>query len=902
MSALAIPAIKPGGSIRDGERTPWRRAAAVVIALLIGMSGLLFPTGAQAAGLGTGFGNSPTGHLGSFIAESDGRAVYCLDSTAGNPIGLYTSGPTTVTSLTEYGGRALSDTELAQINYVLAKWGNSSDPRVTAAVQLVLWNIADSTYAGDDHWLELVPAGDRGAVIANKNAMQSEANANATTAAELQLAISMQDQYTGTLTVSMKPSNMSGSVSLTNATFEDGSTSKAVGPGSYTILGTPSSGAPSYKVTASGAYSGAGIGARVDLYETPGAQRLLAAGTPGSVTAKAESPLIELDFQPVIGTQVASRYVQEGDAFVDELMVETTGRGDWIVIDGAPVKLTAKGALYGPYDEQPQQSKEVPEGAPVAGTETVVLDQGVGTYASSGETKAPESGFYTWVWEIDKAEQGDAAKYIRDSFRDEFGRVSETHVTPFQPEAVSKSDARLAEPGNTVTDTITVSSSNGAWLKIDGQPIPVVFTGTAYQVPGAKPPTEQDGVPEDAVALGEVELTANGPGVYTSPGVEFPGPGFVTWVWEVRLDRQPEEYRPYIANDWADRYGIPVETTSVRWPAEVKSEVREYNVHLNGRAFDDITLSGFPDDHGEFQGDGYWEADVDVVEHVVYGPFASDKELTDDLDLESAPVLTELTTPARNGTYRLGFTDEDRIQPDKPGYYVVVSSFVGDDRVLPFRSSPADQYERFFVPPAPKHPKVEVRTQAQPEAWVGEDFSDTAYVSGDGVPEDAYLVFRAYGPFDAPPAKDGEGAPFFTSEQIPVNGPGEYNSGPTRVDRAGVVYWVETLYGPDDEILAEGYIGAPGESTVVKERSGSTPPDLAVTGAEDWILPAGLIALATTAAGGALLFGRRLAQRREEAGYIRDEDLVTGEQALDLLTEQTPDADTGTDTPPGMDR
>ena len=89
-----------------------------------------------------------------------------------------------------------------------------------------------------------------------------------------------------------------------------------------------------------------------------------------------------------------------------------------------------------------------------------------------GPLTATESGFYTWVWEIDKTAQGENGKYIRGSFTDWFGRVAETHVTPFQPEAVSKTDARRALPGDEVTDTITVSSTNGAWLRIDGEPIP----------------------------------------------------------------------------------------------------------------------------------------------------------------------------------------------------------------------------------------------------------------------------------------------------------------------------------------------------------------------------------------------------------------------------------------------
>lgn len=801
-------------------------AAAVLVT-----GGIIAAGPVSAATLGPGHGDlGTTGTVGAFIAESDGRQVYCMDPGASAPWDM-TTGPTTVSDLVGYTGQQLSQTALAKLNYVLSKWGDSPDPDITAAVQMFVWSEADpSTYNshgvdGDSWYIGRVPDANRATVLGNLAVMRAEADANHSVNPAVDVEIAMTDQYNGTLSVTVSPAVLAGSVVLTDATFTDGTTSKPLGTGTYPIVGKPAPGAPEYQVTASASYSAAGLGARVNLYETPGQQRLLAAGTPAAVTDTAQTPWIALDFQPVIGTQVATKYVAEGDSFTDLLTVSTVGTGTWINIDGNPVELTATGTLYGPFDEQPTETETAPADAPVVGTETLLLDQGAGEYTSSGSLTAAESGFYTWVWGIDRSAQGENGKYIRGSFTDWFGRVAETHVTPFQPEAVSKTDSRLALPGDVVTDTITVSSSNGAWLRIDGQPIPVVFDGTAYQVPSTLPPLEQAGVPGDAVALGQVQVTATGPGIYTSPSVAHPDAGFVTWVWEVRFSSQPEEYRDYIADDWADNYGIPVESTSVRWPVSVTSEVREYNVHPNGRAFDTVEVTGFPDNHGDFTGDGYWGTDLDVITHTVYGPFTTDAVLTDELVLEDAPVLTVLTTPARNGTYKLGYTDADQIRPTEPGYYVIVSDFAGDDRVQPFRSSPADILERFYVP-QPQAPvaEVTVTTKATPEAFVGDPISDTAVIDGD-VPEGAYLVFRAYGPYMEQPSAGDEVEPFFTSEQAPVDGAGEYVSGPTSVDSAGLVFWVETLHGADGEVLAEGFIGAPGETTIVRDR----PAEVIVT-------------------------------------------------------------------------
>lgn len=529
-------------------------------------------------------------------------------------------------------------------------------------------------------------------------------------------------------------------------------------------------------------------------------------------------------------------------------------------------------------------------------------------------------------------------------------------------------------------------------------------------MPGTLPPAQSLTVDPAAVPVGEVTIIANGPGIYTSPEVVLPNAGFVTWVWQVRLATQPEQFRDYIADDWADEYGIPAESTSVRHPIETTSQLREYNVHEGGRAFDTIVVSGFPDNHPDFHGDGYWGADTETITHTVYGPFTTDTVITDNLNLNDAPVLTSVDTPARNGVYQIGYTDENRITPTEPGYYAIVSSFAGDDRVQPYQSSPADIRERFFVPETPEvEIPVTVITQATPSALVGEPFEDTALVQG-AVPEGAYLVFRAYGPQPAEQTPACEAEPFFTSEEIPVTQAGVYSSGTTTVSEAGNVYWVETLYDTDGETLSDGICGAPGETTVITEgemlqvttkavenvvlgepahdvaivtgpvpegttlvfeayrqdgdepvctadtrvfdtleapitvagpgeytsaevvfkevgtyfwvetllnaegesihrgqcgapgetttvsevpATPETPTDttrtaLAQTGSDGWLIGLGTFAaLSLLTSGGALFFGRRLAQRREAEGYVRDEDqIVTLEELVDWPSQR----------------
>ncbi|WP_026937897.1 hypothetical protein [Gulosibacter molinativorax] len=794
-----------------------RRWLSVLLALfLLAGSLALNAPAAHAGSLGVGY-DIGMGFLGAYNTDVDGRQAYCADLDADSPF-AQTSGPETITSLD-----SLSRQQLAELNYVLDRWGQSGDANVTSAVALYVWSVTSAgTYnshgmSGDTYYVGRAPASERGTILANLSTMRQQAAVNAVTDPSLSLALDMTDQYNGTLTVAAHPDSLTGSASLTNAVFADGASTRNLAVGAHPITGTPADGVPSYKIGASMNIAAAGYGAALDLYTTPGAQRLVAAvaGSSTGLSASVESPVIDLDFQPEISTQVASRFVAEGDAFVDGLTVSVS-KGTWIHLDGNPVEVTATGTLYGPFDEQPTESDTPPAGAPVAGAETVTLT-GAGSYSSPGTIIAPESGFYTWVWSIDKAAHGENAKYLTDSFTDRFGQVAETSVVPFQPVTVSEADQRLAVPSDALRDTITVSSSNGVWLKKDGAHIPVVFEGTAYQVPGTLPPAQNTAIDSNAVPLGTVTVTADGPGVYTSPSVVAPSGGFVTWVWEVKKSSQPEWVRDYLANDWADDYGINVETTSVRWPITVTSLMREYNVHPDGRAFDVATVSGFPANHGDFTGDGYWSPDLDVLRHTVYGPFATDTELTDDLDLTTAPVLAELTTPARNGVYKLGYTDDDKIVPTEPGFYVLVTTFEGDDRVQPYQSSPADVLERFYVPPTGTEVPVSVITQATPEAAVGEPFSDTALVQGTKIPDGAYLVFRAYGPHPAEVGAVCE-SPFFVSDEIPVTQAGIYHSGTTIAAEPGNVYWVETLYATDGDVIAEGKCGAPGETTVVTEQ------------------------------------------------------------------------------------
>ena len=122
--------------------------------------------------------------------------------------------------------------------------------------------------------------------------VDEQAAVNAVTDPSLSLALDMADQYNGALTVNAHPASLTGSASLTNAVFTDGASTRNLAVGTHPITGTPADGVPSYKIGASMTVPAAGSGAALDLYPTPGAQRLVAAvaGSSTGLSASVESP------------------------------------------------------------------------------------------------------------------------------------------------------------------------------------------------------------------------------------------------------------------------------------------------------------------------------------------------------------------------------------------------------------------------------------------------------------------------------------------------------------------------------------------------------------------------------------------------------------------------------------
>lgn len=118
--------------------------------------------------------------------------------------------------------------------------------------------------------------------------------------------------------------------------------------------------------------------------------------------------------------------------------------------------------------------------------------------------------------------------------------------------------------GPTLSDNVTVGAAgqerdeSASWLVVNGEKAQVTVHGRAYRT--ADKPVKGNDVPADAQLIGETTLDFAAPGTKTAT-INKPSNldgGYVTWVWTVEKNNQPEEWGKYLINN----------TVSDGWAAE----------------------------------------------------------------------------------------------------------------------------------------------------------------------------------------------------------------------------------------------------------------------------------------------------------------------------------------------
>jgi hypothetical protein len=527
----------------------------------------------------------------------------------------------------------------------------------------------------------------------------------------------------------------------------------------------------------------------------------------------------QMDFQPIVSSQVSLTRINKGQTQTDQCIVGVAAGDEWTRVNGQNIPVNCDWTVYGPLDQRAVTSMTIPAGAPVAARGTVVVN---GPGATPFTWTPTASGEYAFVVEVKKSRQGANAQYIRSDARDAYFAPSESFTVRMSPQLSTQVvDKHSDDPDYYAADRVRVSLPAGdVWLAQNGSKLPLRVRVTAYGcVP--VPTAPQATVPAGATVLGTRFLTYTGPGEQTIPAIPRTCDGAVTYVAEIRIEDQSSAMQAALSGNVRDWYMLVPETTYARHQIKHSSLAREYNVHIGGRAYDDVDLDGFPEDHGQWQGIAGWSPDLATAHVTVYR--TTYKIETAEVPAD-ATVLKRVTIPAVNGRHQIGYTDADKIQPYQSGYYVFVTCFDGDDRVAPFCSPANDIRETFYVP-GENQPWVDMMSTATQNAVAGEGtISDTALVTGQGAPLDGTMVWdlclSAESTF---PDCDQPQRTYST----PVTGSGFYDHPADKTPSIqdfppGVLTayrgWAPTLLDANGVVLDRENFGVPAQTTVIRAK------------------------------------------------------------------------------------
>ena len=852
-------------SLRRISRKVWATVAAIAIAL----TGTVVATNvAEAMDRGVGYGVwATTGgdHFRGAFRAPNGELVYCVQPGVPLPSGNSVSNGYT-------GISGLSANRVAGINRIITEYGQTNDANTAVAVSYAVKaavnyqatvdedTFAASGYPGYGNVFDGVVAGNNieGQINWSMNqfvgrsgvediirkfrsyynvAVNTTAGASGSGWANFTFQVD-PFQYNGTLTVSTSHAGLGGTVTLTNGVFTDTGSSTRSNVRSGDVLpirGVAPTGAASYKISASGTWTvSGGYAGNIHMWKTSGQQDSVGRGQPASwsFTGNATDPTnMVVQFAPAVRT-AAPDYVQQGQSLTDNVTFFTTtvngSNNPWpTTADGSYRSVSAKGTLYGPFSNRPAESATPPANAPVVTTTFLntpaTTEGGPRTYTANIGT-ARESGFYTWVWEINYDSQPAATRIYMPagySFADRFGLTAETSIVPMKPTAVTQASQEWANVGDRISDTVTVSN-NGAWL----QGTPAVFHGKAYGLPTGTDPSTIWAVPSNARVLFETSLTFTSPGSKRSDSFTVPaGYGAVVWVWSFDAASQAAPNLFNAGYTWQDMFGLKNETTRIRMAPKLTTQV---NAAQPTAAFNDtVTIT---------TDSGVWIAGTTVkATGKLYGPLN---------ERPSARATVPANTPVAYET-ELSFTGlgskstNSGFRPTAAGWYTWVWSIDAAEQtattqtVLPNGYKFTDQFglanETSFRGMTVTGSSTVVQTIADAGAQVSDRlavastngawlkgttarFEGTAYAvrSGNtpnvtnGVPSNAYAIGTQTLSFDTPGMKTS----------APVTVPND----------AGFVVWVWKFVAADQAVpslFANGYtwtdrFGLPEETTKIR--------------------------------------------------------------------------------------
>lgn len=461
------------------------------------------------------------------------------------------------------------------------------------------------------------------------------------------------------------------------------------------------------------------------------------------------------------------------------------------------------------------------------------------------------------------------------------GNIQFEVINNFQPTVTTEVSSKKLPAGEPVKDRVTSGVARGdTW--VDGTTVKAkgyYFTGapkTILQTIKQTGTTSNPEKPADylkrveeklgkPVATAETKFTAaNQTHEVTAKnvdGTDYVNPEdgmFGGWLWVIVKSEQSEDDQQYIKNSYIHEFGQVPETTVQPARTAHDSVVLEQYTGMNQDIMDTITIGGFPEDYGAFDGsqDYGFGADAkakirvwwagsgtgDKKEDLKYKPATEEEPAKD----EHHKLVGEWEVPAGNGTYKVGGgkitfrpenagkaqtvaegVDISATDASQTGYYVFIYDFPGSDRAVAFKSAYNDPWERSFVEINPSTVDLTSNVSAV-EVGQGVEFHDVAHINGQ-VSRGSYVLFTAY---DAVSGTPDTGAPKLldamrvniTNEQADNSATKAFDvvSPKTKTDKTGNVYWQAELYNAAGEPLASHQLGIESETTIVRGVSVTT--------------------------------------------------------------------------------
>lgn len=391
--------------------------------------------------------------IGGYLAP-DGTVLYCLEWGAESPTGANDQF-TSVASTNTYAG--WSHLEIARVNYLITKWGQTRDNNQAAAVAMAIWMRHPGTvdpFFSEHRFVKATirDASVRASIARQAESMNVEANEFTPHAraalGSVTVTPSPEDPFAGEVRVTGLPANTRGTIVLTGATFDTTDASSAAGVADGDVLryrGFPKDDElASYRVVAEATFiTPGGPGDELVIWDSPPGFQDLGESSkyiPDFEFQLTGDAVVSLQFEPELVTHAANARVVAGQPLVDSIEFSlAAGSEEWRMLsDGTYLAIDGWCQAYGPLKSQPTTSEQPPLGVPLFGEQVRVRVGGTTVPPESMQVEArvaelpKRSGYYTFVCGIDQATQttvaGQSALPEQYAFQHAFGLVQETTV------------------------------------------------------------------------------------------------------------------------------------------------------------------------------------------------------------------------------------------------------------------------------------------------------------------------------------------------------------------------------------------------------------------------------------------------------------------------------------------